>query len=298
MKTFTFRPAALCLLLPLWICLSGCSSQETYPALTNKGLLPLSDSDAYMGANYFMSKEMEKSSFLYSFVKTRGAPTAIELVQGSMQPHRLIMFYAREQEVYVASPADRDSGRQWIVRGPYQIDWRDNRQVQRVQMAMKGEPVFSLWNKPQRFPAAYRPAPERTVKPVLPPLPPPPPPRRRVAAKPKPPVIKAPAVPASPAPSPTPDPAQFKPLNIDQQALMMSQGYAERAENGDLIHTVKVDTQTFERISRWYTGAPGNAGEIAKFNGADPAKDPLKGERIRIPLGLIKQFKVMPDDFS
>ncbi|NLF25695.1 MAG: hypothetical protein GX589_08590 [Deltaproteobacteria bacterium] len=258
--------------------------------------MPLSDSDALMGANLFMSKEMEKSSYLYSFIKTRGAPTAIELAQASMGTTRLIMFYAREQEVYTASPTERETGRQWVVRGPYQIDWRDNRQIQRVQKAMQDEPVFNLWGKTQRFATRHRYQPEKIVQPVLPPLPPPARTRRAPTrrAAPKRPVSAK--VVATATPAPTQDPAQFRPSNIDQKALLMAQGFAERAENGDLIHTVKTENQSLDKITKWYTGSDKNVAEVAQFNGTTPEKKIVVGERIHIPLNLIREFKAMPDE--
>lgn len=275
------------------LCLSACTAGGVSEALHNKGILPLSDSDPFLGPNIFLSKEMEQSSYLHSFMKSHGAPTAIELIKDSVRPARMIMFYARSKEVYAAAPVDESPVKQWVIRGPYQINWRDNREVQRAQAALKDEPVFFIWGRRYRFPAAQH---AQFAKVMPPPLPPPPPPP---APRPKP-RRAAPASPVKTAAEPvsTFNPAEFKPLNLDQQALMMAKGFAERADNGDLIHTVAAEGTSLASVAKWYTGSDKNASELAKINNL-PEDQPLpKDSRIRVPLRLIKQFKVMPEDFK
>jgi hypothetical protein len=88
-------------------------------------------------------------------------------------------------------------------------------------------------------------------------------------------------------------PTEFHPLNSDQQAIQMSLGFAERGSNGDLIHTVKGEHETFSTIAQWYTGSANNAAELAKVN-ALGVNDPLALEtRITVPLKLVRNFKVM-----
>ena len=58
--------------------LTSCYYKITnYPSLVNQGILPVSKEQAYVGANLFLSREMEQSTFLYNFLKKRGAPDAI-----------------------------------------------------------------------------------------------------------------------------------------------------------------------------------------------------------------------------
>ena len=89
---------------------------------------------------------------------------------------------------------------------------------------------------------------------------------------------------------PTPVP-EWKPLNSDQQALQMAQGFAERAANGDVIHTVTGESESLEALAEWYTGAPGNAKALAEANGIADGEKLAAGKRIQIPLKMIKQFK-------
>lgn len=74
----------------------------------------------------------------------------------------------------------------------------------------------------------------------------------------------------------------------------MSLGFAERASNGDLIHTVRGGNETLRSISKWDTGSEENVTELVKVNSLG-ASDPLAtGTRITIPLNLVRNFKTMP----
>ncbi len=75
----------------------------------------------------------------------------------------------------------------------------------------------------------------------------------------------------------------------------MSEGYAPRDENGDILHTVPTAAQTLENIADWYTGSTKNVQELRNANGfRDSRTDAGKGLTVRIPLKLIKQTKLMP----
>jgi hypothetical protein len=292
MNAFHLARTYLCPFVLLLSAFAACSSTENFPGLSSRGILPLSDSDPLFGSNLFLSKEMEKSPYLFSFIKTHGAPTAIEIAHESIEATKLIMFYAREKQVYVAVPVDRQLSRQWIIRGPFPIEWRDNKRVQPVQTAWINEPPFRLWGRDYRFPIlSAEHAPQKVLTPAIPAIPA----RTPAPAKKKP--SKKIIVAKGESIEEKVDPATFHPLNTDQQALRMAQGYAERADNGDLIHTVKAGDDTPDKIARWYTGSSKYAAEIAKLNNVPQNQPCTAGARIRIPLSMLKQLKVLPENF-
>jgi len=204
------------------------------------------------------------------------------------------MYYTRDKEVYVATLEGSGVFQQWIIAGPYAIEREDYRQLQRTATSMIGEAAFMYHGRPFQF--RFQP------KAPLPDLKPAPTPVKSVATKPKPkkkpvaPVITDKGIPA-PSPSPTPITAvqgsEFKPLNTDQQAILMSQGYAERAQNGDVIHTVKKPDETIQSITKWYTGGTG-AEELATSNAIKTDTPLAPGTRITIPMKQVKEFKAMP----
>lgn len=271
------------------------------PGLANRGILPLSTTDPYLGSNIFLSREMERSTYLHNFLRTRGGPTAIELTQEYGRPPHMVMFYPRTREVYAAErvlripPGQKTQVREWIVRGPYAIERKDYRELAGLDSALNGEPVFVVWGKQQRFKQQREEAdpftPEKVVKPILPPTPPPTPkptPKKKPA-----PVIKARGDDIDEA-----EIQNYKNLNSDQRALQIAKGYAERGTNGDVIHSVARENETLPMISSWYTGAATNAAEIATINNLSADQIIPKGVKVRIPLKLLKKVKTMPLDYK
>jgi hypothetical protein len=268
--------------------------EKESPGLANRGILPLSTNEPFLGSNIFLAQEMQRSSYLHNFIKNKGGPAAIELTQDFGKPPHMVLFYPRKREVYAAERVIKkgQSGKinvqEWIIRGPYAIERKDYRELASMDLSMQGEPVFYLWGKQVRF-GAEKPAsriPEAVLTPVLPPTPPP---------TPKPtPVKKKPAVIKSGGEAEDPEIKNFKPLNSDQQAIRIAQGYAERSSNGDVIHTVKKENETLAMIAKWYTGSEGNAAELASLNGLSPELIVPQGARVRVPMRLLKKLKAMP----
>lgn len=287
----------------LLLCLAACSNQQqvnTFPSLANQGQLALSTTNPYLGANLFLGKELEKSSYLFNFFKGRGAPTAIEILQDGRGPTRVLLYYPGEKETYSADLLTRGDNieyRQWIVRGPYQIERQDYKNLARMQLAMNGVPVFKVRGKTHRF----LPDTDDFERPeILSPLPPPlptPKPRPKSRPKPKPKVVYQSST-DNPNEVQSVDPNKWQPLNTDQQAINIAKGFAERASNGDIIHTVRVASRTYESIARWYTGSASNAESIATYNLMSAGDHLQSGMRIRVPLKLIKEFKAMPASFE
>jgi len=264
-----------------------------YTSLVNQGLLPLSTSNAFLGSNLFISEEAQRSRQLYNFLVGRGGPTAIELSENAGQSPRLLMFYPRDKEVYAAELADLETEkggrfREWVIRGPYSIERKDYKELARLESSFNGEPLFMISGREHRF--RYQPVESeeqiRTViVPVLPtPIPTPTPrPKQKIIT------AKAPEKPKL---------EELRGLNSDQQALRMSQGFAERAENGDVIHTVTSESETIQAISKWYTGIEGQAIPISVANKLTPGAPLQLGARIQIPFPSLATDKLMPAGFK
>jgi len=269
--------------------LAACSApSNNFPSLANTGVLPMSTNNPYVGANLYIADEMVKSAYLLNFIKGRGAPTAIEVIQDSFHPTRVLMFYPGDREVYAADVVENDKSHQWIIKGPYGIERQDYRSLAALENSMQGDPVLLYNGRPVRF---RRPGGKVEPTPILKPRVPTPTPTPTPTKKP----VKRPVVntPAKNAPV-LPDPKAFKPLNSDQQAIAMSQGFAERAENGDIIHTVGGDNETISAIAAWYTGSTANAKVVADLNGSNLTDTLPRGKRIRVPIALLKNLKAMP----
>ena len=276
--------------------LSSCTPvSDSYPTLVNEGALALSTTNPYLGANLFLSHELERSRYLFNFFKSRGAPVAIEIIQPSVGATRLLLYYPNQREVFAADLVQEATKREWIVRGPFEIERQDYRTLIRLDASMAGEPVFEIYGKPFRFrfnsALEKTTAPRGVLTPTLPEVPPTP------VATPKPkvkrPVITAKA-PSEPTPPPVPTIDIYKPLNADQQALLAARGFARRDTNGDVLHVVKGENQTLERVVRWYTGGPAAVGEVAKLNSLPEQENLPTGTTVKIPVKLVKERKAMP----
>lgn len=278
------------LLLVLSVFLVGaCSTQSgaRHP-LANRGILPLSTTNPYLGSNLFIGAEAERSKHLYYFLKNRGAPVAIELEEKRFSPPRLLMYYPRNKEVYLADLTQDPQHYEWVVTGPFAIERADFRSLAELSTSMQGEPVFMVRGQRHKFRFEQSEKPKQMVIPILPPPPPKPKVIKKAAVKP----VDDGAKTEAKSPSPITD---FKPLSSDQQAILISKGFAERDTNGDVIHVVKSDSETANQVAKWYTGSEANAQEILSLNGI-VTPHLVTGARIIIPLKLLKNTKAMPKD--
>ena len=268
----------------------GCSNtQDSYGSLRNQGVLPLSPDNAYLGSNLFLAQEFEKSTHLFNFLKGRGAPNAIELKESGFGKSQLKLFYPQQKEYYLAELTSSETNYQWIVRGPFRIERHLYRDLAGLFDQGVSEPQFTFNGRPFRF----KPSPEEILlaaKLAATPMP-------RITSKPKlksgKTTVTTKLADAALTPVPTLTPTPFKPLTYDQQAIAMAQGFAERAANGDVVHTVKAESETIEQIAQWYTGSAANANSILQSNGITTGTALTAGIRIQIPLAMVKQFKQM-----
>jgi hypothetical protein len=261
--------------------LIGCSNPKGFESLSGEGVLPVSTTNAFLGSNLFLSQEFEKSSYLRNFFQARGAPHAIEIKDG----RNMLFFYPKDREYYEASLVSSEVDYQWITRGPFPMDRKIFLKVSHLANEAS-DPIFYSRGKTFRF-----------IEPTPTPRPLPPPPTARpkpALKKPSlPPAEKAPPVPTQIVVPPTPTP-ELKAFSFDQVAIEMSQGFAERNADNDVIHTVERDGETIEEITAWYTGSKENSDAVSTANGILKDAPLITGARIRVPANLVKERKRKP----
>ena len=321
MKKYNMKTKILGLLFLVF--LTSCYYKITnYPSLVNQGILPVSKEQAYVGANLFLSREMEQSTFLYNFLKKRGAPDAIEIVRRSFNNDRFFLYYYDAKEVYVADPKILKNNRhEWIIKGPRIPNWRDLTTIRNVMDTGKNDTPFLIDGKEMYFSSNVNGINRSNIiendidsKIVdvskLPKVPP----QRKIVRKkytPQKKVVKkvstevkktqsveAPSVDQSGNEDflkDLEDLTTYKPINLDKMAIAMSKGYARRDNMGNVVHTVKSYTETLQAISFWYTGNEINAVEIEKFNSLEDASNLKIGQNILIPFRMLKNVKQMPN---
>lgn len=194
------------LVTTLVACSAGGSS--TFSSLSEQGILSVSSDNPYVGANIFLSNEMEESRYLYNFMKEKGAPQAIELIGRDVEKSELKLFYSGRQEMYTAVPQfDRSLGtKEWIVRGPYALDRTSYRQVVSLPSGKGG--VFQISGRREILGGELQATETRVIAPVFIE-----PPRPKVTKR-RAPATKAPTSTVAIAEDPLKNPS-----NLDQQAL-------------------------------------------------------------------------------
>jgi hypothetical protein len=281
-----FRLSFLCL-LALLLCVGiGCKSRlVSYPSLADEGLLGLSSENPYLGGNLFVAAEAARSPIFFKFLETRGSPTAIRLSSNATSAPDFVMYYHRDQQSYAVTSQTFNGQREWIVRGPYPIHRRDYKTLRSLGRLLQGEPVLLIGGKMYRF---TRPT-EREAPIVVRPQLPLPVPTKKPKPKPKQPAAEVAVVVAAPTANPLGfDPAG--PLNSDQRAILKANGYADRNDAGDVVHTL-VAGESLADVAKWYTGSPEKAAEIAKENQLEGATPPAAGAKLRIPKAMVTNFK-------
>jgi hypothetical protein len=208
------RPAALVWTLSLIVFfVASCASHTSvFYSLTNQGIVPVSSDNPHVGTNLFLAREMEASSYLYSFMKKRGAPQAIELTGTDEKSAELRMFYADKQEGFTATPQfnRQTKTKEWIVRGPYGLDRENYHTLANLRDQRGG--AFEIFGRLEVLGGPARAESSRVLAPAFVPTPRPTPrPIRRVKKT------------DAPANGPVTDstlPFSGSPSNLDQEALI------------------------------------------------------------------------------
>lgn len=301
--------AVLSFFILMALSLAGCSSHNTeFPSLVDRGMVPLSTTNPFQAGNLLISHEIEAGTYLEEFLANQGAPRALEMVSSGYSNLAMYLYYPTKNAVFIADLQEADHQREWIVRGPYGVGRKDFLTLRRLGAAEAGgEPVFRIRGRDVRFRQVTAPPVKPTFEPEIPVLPPVKqkiPARKQVQKK------TSHTTPAQKRTEPThrtPAPVQssskeelsfddpkFVPMNSDQLALMLSEGYAAKTAVGDISHVVKSPKETLKAIATWYTGDETHTEEIAQANGLN-VDDPLTpGMKIKIPKALVARTKAMP----
>jgi hypothetical protein len=192
---------------------SGCSTNTpAFEGIANRGIMPVSPQSPYMGSNVFLGQEMENSLYLYNFIKSRGAPQAIQVQGDSELDSELLMFYAREREYYaaIARIEPQTKTREWIIRGPFPITREHYPHVTHLDA---GQPaIFDVFGRREVFGGPGKAAESRVIQPAFIPTPTPQPVKRHPKR-----VTTSSEEKGSPAVT-----VQGTPMNLDQEALFES----------------------------------------------------------------------------
>jgi len=266
--------------------LIACSTRGSkFSSLLNQGIMPVSEENAFMGANLFLAHEMEQSVYLYNFMKDRGAPQGIELKGDNEDEVEAHFYYTAGPEEYLAKPAPRprfnrnkDTRREWIIIGPFAVDKERYREIQQLQRTNGG--AFEIFGRREFLGQQASPGTEVALRPVF--VPTPIPPKKHVAKR-------KPSVDTSASTATN----SKEPMNFDQQALKEAKEMAPRDGQGDIVHTVTSKTETIQSISQWYTSKPTTAAEVAKKNGLPEDAKLSPGAKVIIPKSLITNPKRM-----
>lgn len=203
----------LALITALFGAFIGCSSHHpSFSSVADKGVLPVSKTNPFMGANVFLAHEMEESNYLYNFLRKEGSPQAIRVTGRSLQSSTLELFYVNRYEMYRAtSQPDLVLGiREWMVQGPFVIDRTTYQKLQGLQQTVGG--VFQIFGKREILDGRLHTKPIRTIQPVFVPTPKP---KKRFRTP-----RKATEKQAVSSTSPVATPLTLEnPTNFDQQAL-------------------------------------------------------------------------------
>jgi hypothetical protein len=218
-----FRYFAVFWAVALALALFGSACSNNTPAfegITNRGITPVSPDSPYIGSNVFLAQEMEHSLFLYNFIKSRGAPQAIQLQGNAEMTSEMMLFYSGKNEYYSAIPRidPNTKGREWIIRGPFPITREQYPYVAHLTPDKGG--VFELFGRQERFGGTGEALEYRVINPAFIPTPRPTsaPTKKRAKKKATAQEASGPqiAVPGIPAPGIA---VQGTPVNLDQEAL-------------------------------------------------------------------------------
>lgn len=289
----------LCSLLTILGCSPSLYSPSEFKPLRNRGIQVLSNSNPYHGPNLVLGRAIEESSNLAGYFHHRGAPIAIEVKHRLTKKEEIYLYYPDSYEAFVARPAEEGEKREWMIDGPYKIGRNDYRRLRNHIKPEEKSPVFIVFGDPVRFgdQPTDRVQMASILEPVVPLIAKPQPKRKKIVKKKPKPVQMNDSKNSTYVKARLPrfDDPKFIPQNSDQTALMLSQGYAKRAPNGDILHEIEGNAQTLENITHWYMGSTSLIPELQEANNFPEAqKNVRKGTVVRIPVEFIKNTKQMP----
>jgi hypothetical protein len=114
---------------------------------------------------------MERSTHLYNFIHSKGAPQALETRGESESSSELLLFYAKSREYYSATPHTDPitKTKEWIIRGPYPINREHHSLIHRLDPEQGA--VLEVFGKRELFGRANASLESRIIAPAFVPTP-------------------------------------------------------------------------------------------------------------------------------
>jgi hypothetical protein len=96
--------------------------------IKNRGPVAISSSNPYIAANQYLEHQRETSITVAQFLKSRGAPAAIELQKPLFEILETYLYYPENGEYYIVTETQDD----WSIDGPKRISAKKLRQIEEV----------------------------------------------------------------------------------------------------------------------------------------------------------------------
>lgn len=128
--------AAFCLCS--YLLLGGCgllSRQSRFSSdLENKGIVAVSEKDAYLTSSLLLAEERKRSKLLDNFLKEQGIPSALQVTKEKGK-EKIFLYYSEKKEFFELERGPRD----WIIIGPLQMDRKITETVGRANVGSVGQ---------------------------------------------------------------------------------------------------------------------------------------------------------------
>lgn len=145
----------------LSLLLAGCLRSSSTPFI-GMGPLPLSATNPFIGANYFLGQQLSQGRFLRELFLLRGGPDAVEVVDSNS----LQLFYLRHHQTYLVDQIGRyDESPEWVVRGPFVMSRRQYLTLKKLGIYPGAAPVFVVNGRLTNFRIPPTPTPLPTSTP-------------------------------------------------------------------------------------------------------------------------------------
>jgi hypothetical protein len=262
--------------------------------------VPLSPQNPFLAANLLLARESERSTELAGFIRYRGAPPALELLQENFGNLTMQFYYPKKNESYALENVMGT----WVIRGPLPIETEKLRDVMFATRDIEGEPLLL----PPREPEPRSDGPTEAVAVASERLPSASeldPPRREITPGEQIP-LGSQGFRSSTANPPRPrlsDNAREGDSNTslpgretsaEQERIIQtiiaatSRQLAEASPEGDIVHYVTFEGESLSLIARWYTYERTNVDRLARINNLTSPDRLQVGDTIIIPKYLAK----------
>jgi hypothetical protein len=100
--------------------------------IKNRGPINISTSNPYLVANQYLDYQRKHSVDIQQFLKSRGAPAALEIQKPIFEDAQIFLYYPENGQYYVLT----EGAEHWAIAGPYKLSGRKMYQVHDVVQAI------------------------------------------------------------------------------------------------------------------------------------------------------------------